>query len=169
MVDYKLEKNGGGAQVNKPRQRNHGPRKMLDLGIKIRIAADADGPAIGQLAWDNGFQLEGVTWDRVYPYWLMAELHGELIGAVQISHGIPVARVETLCLSEKLTQRERAVCVRQILVAAMVTLRSTGAQAFTSLVPFKLKSYKRAIKNRGGKVMDSGNIMIFPLYGGEVV
>lgn len=142
---------------------------MLDLGIKIRIASDEDGPTIGALAWDNGFRLKGVTWERVYPYWLVAELEGRIIGALQISHGIPVGRVETLCMADGLSHRERAICTRQILLAAMVILRSSGAQAFTSLVPFKLKSYKRLIKNRGGKVMDSGNMMIFPLYGGNNV
>ena len=138
---------------------------MIDLGIKIRIASDDDGPTIGALAWDNGFRLKGVTWDRVYPYWLVAELKGDIVGAVQISHGIPVARVETLCMSDKLSHRERAICARQILVVAMITLRSSGAQAVTSLVPFKLKSYKQLIKNRGGKVVDSGNMIMFPLYG----
>ncbi len=142
---------------------------MNDLGIKIRVAADSDGPTIGALAWDNGFRLKGVTWDRVYPYWLVAELNHKIVGAVQISHGIPVARVETLCMDEKLSHRERAICARQILMAAMITLRSSGAQAITSLVPFKLKSYKRLIKNRGGKVVDSGNMIMFPLYGGNRV
>ncbi len=142
---------------------------MNDLGIKIRIASDDDGPTIGALAWDNGFRLKGVTWDRVYPYWLVAELKGDIVGAVQISHGIPVARIETLCMSEKLSHRERAICTRQILVVAMITLRSSGAQAVTSLVPFKLKSYKRLIKNRGGKVVDSGNSIMFPLDGDNYV
>lgn len=138
---------------------------MNDLGIKIRIASDDDGPTIGALAWDNGFRLKGVTWDKVYPYWLVAELNGDIVGAVQISHGMPVARVETLCMSDKLSHRERAICARQILMAAMITLRSGGAQAITSLVPFKMKSYKRLIKRRGGKVVDSGNMIMFPLYG----
>ncbi|MEE8607502.1 MAG: hypothetical protein V3S55_07860, partial [Nitrospiraceae bacterium] len=61
------------------------------------------------------------------------------------------------------------ICTRQILVVAMITLRSSGAQAVTSLVPFKLKSYKRLIKNRGGKVVDSGNSIMFPLDGDNYV
>lgn len=136
---------------------------MDDLGIKIRMASNEDGPRIGELAWRNGFQLTGITWDDVYPYWLVAEREGQLLGALQVCPGRPVGRLEILCLEDNLEHREKAITARQLLIAGTLTLRQNGSQAATSLVPFKMKGYKRLIKNRGGQVTDSGNMILFRL------
>ena len=149
--------------MSKPRGRNHGPSRMLDLGIKIRLASNEDGPRMADLAREGGFQMPHIRWDDVYPYWLLAERNHQILGMVQVCHGRPIGRMEMLCLDEKLEGRDRAICARQLLVAGCATLRQNGSQAVTSLVPFKLKSYKRMIKNRGGQVADSGNIILFPL------
>ncbi len=41
--------------------------------MKVRLARDADGPRIGELARASGFGLEGIDWSSVHPFWLVAE------------------------------------------------------------------------------------------------
>ncbi len=41
--------------------------------MNARLAQDADGPRIGELALASGFGLEGIDWSSVHPFWLVAE------------------------------------------------------------------------------------------------
>ncbi len=41
--------------------------------MKVRLAQDADGPRIGELARASGFGVEGIDWATVHPFWLVAE------------------------------------------------------------------------------------------------
>ncbi len=40
--------------------------------MKVRLAQDADGPRVGELARASGFAVDGIDWSSVHPFWLVA-------------------------------------------------------------------------------------------------
>lgn len=127
--------------------------------MKIRLAQDADGPRIGELARHSGFTVDGLDWSEVHPFWLVAEREGEVIGAIQIILAKPIGWLEMLVLAPELTDIARARIVKQLASAGMTALKGFGSQLVMFSVPFELKGYKRALKKRGAVVTSSGNVL----------
>ena len=125
----------------------------------IRMATNADGPTIGRLAQENGFDVEGLDWSDIEPYWLVAENGHGVVGAIQVAPGKPCGRLEMLAIDPKLEGFERGRVVKALLDQGYATLAVGGAQFALGLIPFELKSYKRVLKKRAAVVVASGNLM----------
>jgi hypothetical protein len=126
--------------------------------VKIRLAQDADGPRIGELARASGFGVEGIDWSEVHPFWLVAE-DEKIVGALQIILAKPIGWLEMLVLDPDLTQLARARVVKRLASAGMTALKRFGAQIVMFSVPFEEKAYKKALKKRGAVVTSSGNVL----------
>ena len=126
--------------------------------MKIRLAQDADGPRIGELAKFSGFTVDGLDWSEVHPFWLVAE-DEKIVGALQIILAKPIGWLEMLVLDPELTELARARVVRKLASAGMTALKGFGAQLVMGSVPHELKSYKKALKKRGAVVCSSGNVL----------
>lgn len=124
----------------------------------IRLATNADGPRIGELAEQNGF-IKDLDWTDIEPYWLVVENGRGVVGAVQVAPGKPCGRLEMLSTDPALERFERGRVVKALLDQGYATLTMGGAQIALGLIPFGLKSYKRVLKKRGAMVVTSGNLM----------
>lgn len=125
----------------------------------IRLGTNADGPRIGELVAAGGFDVIGLDWTLIEPYWLVADTDEEIVGCLQVLPGRPVGRLELLAADDSLTHRERARVLKALVEQGMATLQLAGAQLATGMVPFENKAYKRLLKKRGAVVIASGNML----------
>ena len=132
----------------------------MDDAHSIRLATNADGPAIGNLVEAGGFRVDGIDWTEVEPYWLVAENGVGIVGCLQVLPGKPIGRLEFLVVDDSLRHRERATIARDLGIQGYATLRLAGSQAASNMVPFNNKGFKRILKRRGARVMSSGNMFI---------
>ena len=125
--------------------------------VKVRLAQDADGPRIGELAKFSGFTVD-MNWSEVHPFWLVAE-DEKIVGALQVILAKPMGWLEMLVLDPDLTQTARARIVRRLASAGMIALKRFGSQVVMFSVPFEERAYKKVLKKRGAVVTSSGNVL----------
>ena len=123
--------------------------------MKVRLAQDADGPRIGELARASGFGVEGIDWSRVHPFWLVVERDGEVVGTIQIILSKPIGWLEMLSLDPGLSHRDKAVAVKALVQFGAMSLGIFGAQMAMGSVPSELTGYMRVLAKRG--VVDTGS------------
>lgn len=132
--------------------------KKSKFKIIVGLATNEEGPAIQRLIEESGFK-EDLDWNDIEPYWLIALHEDKIIGAIQVCPGKPIGRLEMLTTENNLSGTQRAQVVARLLEQGIKTLKIHGSQMAAGLIDFKLKSYKRLIKRRGGWVMATGNLL----------
>lgn len=127
--------------------------------IRVRFARDAEGVMIAQMVHSNHEGVPNTTWERVYPYWMVAENFSEVVGCVQICYGLPVSRIEFLSFAPNLPFRTRALAGTALLELASKTLSGHGAHVVAGTVPFDQRGYRDILKANGCTILASGNTM----------
>lgn len=125
----------------------------------VRLAEDKDGEAVRRLVEKQHGVLETLKWDRIAPYWLVAEINGEIVGALQTCPSRPVGRLEMLSLDKRLIHAARAVTVKALAYAGMATIRGHGAEQVQMFVPEDLSDYRGILESRGAQVLDTRHML----------
>jgi hypothetical protein len=125
----------------------------------VRIASDDDGPEIGRLAYEQGFAVEGIDFSHVHPYWLVAEIEGKIVGALQLCTGLPIGWLEMLFLDPKLSKPDRIRTFKALVERGLFALEAFGSQVAMWSVPHELGTYKKILKKRGAITLTSGSLM----------
>lgn len=125
----------------------------------IRRATDADGVAISELMFSVGYNPRGIDWSDIADYWLVAEIDSKVVGAIQICYGKPMGRLDLTGISPELSPHRGSRVYRDLVLAAMLTLREFGAQTVNGYIPFANKNIKRFLKKHGGQVLGQGNLV----------
>lgn len=136
-------------------------------GIHVRLADNSEGEIIRNLVSKNGFTINGINWNDIYPYWLCATMDNEIIGCIQVCIGKPIGRLEILCVKPGISHIQKALTIKTLLLAGSETLRQAGAQMACGIIPFSEKSYKRILRSHGCVTISSGNMMIKALTNGK--
>jgi hypothetical protein len=127
--------------------------------MKFRLALNEDGERIDELASKQTGP--GLDWSDIYPYWLVAEKDGKIIGCLNVAPSKPVGRLDFLALDDSLSPHTRSKAVRGLILQGMATLLAGGSTASVSIVPFELKSYKKILKKHfDATVIGQGNMII---------
>ena len=63
--------------------------KSRQSAITIRLAENADGPAIGALVVAAGFAVATLDWSDVHPYWLVAVQDDAVVGCIRVAGSGP--------------------------------------------------------------------------------
>lgn len=127
----------------------------------VRLAENADGDAVKALLVAGGDFDATIPFDDIHPYWLVAELPGRgIVGCIQTCPSRPIGHLEMLAWSESLSELERGLVVRELVMSGAAVLNGHRAIVVAGFVSFVLKGYKRVLKKRGSKVTDSGNMMM---------
>lgn len=126
--------------------------------VEVRLAKDADGPAIGRLVVAAGFAVATLDWSKVYPYWLVAERDGRVAGCIQVCMGLPIARLELMATDPELSKRMRARVVKSLLIHGLAMLKQQGAEIAAGVVPGELKDYQKILLHRGAIIIWSGDL-----------
>ena len=134
-------------------------RRTFEKLPAIRMALDVDGETIGDLVRENGFKDVGIDWSHVYPYWLVAEYEGEVVGCIQVRISIPIGGLEMLSIKQDLNHTLKSLIVKSLLLGGSSTLKQAGASMAAGLIPFEMKSYKKLLKRRGCVSIGVGNEM----------
>jgi len=128
--------------------------------VKIRIAENVDGKTIGELAWSCGFTVDGISWEDIYPYWLVAEISGSIVGAIQVLPGKPVGRVEMLSVDRSLRKRDRGAVVMALLYQALAVLELGGSTLASGFLPEEHHEYAQVIAHRGAWSVGFGELFL---------
>lgn len=117
-----------------------------------------DTPRLGQLA-QSRFKDQQIDWSACEPDgWILAELDGEVMSAIQVCPMKPIGVVEHWVVDESLSHRERFRVLGSLAHAAFDVLDSAGCQAAACFVQFELKTMKKMLKKYfKGDVVASGN------------
>ncbi len=129
--------------------------------LSVRMATNEDGAVISALVASTGFEEDYIDWTVIYPYWLVAEHEGKIVGTVQICPSRPIGRLEFLVTVPDLSHRLKAITVKRLLVTGVETLKLNGAQLVSGVVSFEMKSFKKMLKRRGAITALSGNLMVW--------
>ena len=127
---------------------------------QIRLADNSEGEKIHALVISNGFTLEDLDWSKIYPYWLIAEHDGVIVGTIQVCPALPIGRIEMLSTRNDLSHQLTALTVRQLIIAASMTLRQAGAQMASGIVSFEMKKFQKILKKHGCVIAASGHLMM---------
>lgn len=123
----------------------------------IRLATNDDGPRIAGLH----HRFDDLDWSDIYPYWLVAEKGGEVVGCLNVALSKPIGRLDLLAIDGSLSPHARGKAVRGLIMQGIATLKAHGAQMVLSVVPFELKSYKRVLKKHfNATVEGQGNMIL---------
>ena len=95
-----------------------------------------DWEILRDLAESNDFTFPGfdLDWSTAAPFWLMAEMEGKVVGAIQLSPGRPIGRLEYLFLNDSIGQRSRALTVRGLTTLGTTILARAGAQIVCGMI-----------------------------------
>lgn len=96
--------------------------------VEIRVAVDAAGPAIAQVLKENGMELEGADWTKVFPHWLIATVDANVIGCCQVMIAKPVGYVEFMLVRPSVPFKLRAIALRKLILQSMGQLNHFGCQ-----------------------------------------
>lgn len=125
----------------------------------VRLATDQDGESVRELVEKQHGMADFLTWDHIAPYWLVAEIDGEMVGAMQTCPSRPVGRLEMLSLSRGLSPAAKALTVKALAYAGMAVINGHGAQQVQMFVPEELREYREILLSRGAEILDTGNML----------
>lgn len=125
----------------------------------VRLAVNGDGETVRRLV-EKQHGMEGtLAWDQIAPYWLVAELDGRIVGALQTCPSRPVGRLEMLSLARDLAGPAKALTVKALAYAGMAVIRGHGAQQAQFFIPEDLGDYREILADRGAVVLDTGHML----------
>lgn len=127
--------------------------------VTVRIAENADGPAIKTLLAAQGGMAEGVDFSAVKPYWIVAEIDGGVVGCMQTVVSRPIGHLENLGVRQDLSSLQRGEVLRQLVLDGAAILYNHGVTHIRFFTGFEQKGLKRALKKRGAAVVEPGLLM----------
>ena len=127
--------------------------------MKIRLAVDSEGQDILRLfpKWE---QMNADDWERIHPYWAVAEVDGEIVAAVQLCPSLPIGRIEHLNLKKDLNKVTATKAAHALIKYAEVAMMQMGCKFIAGYVEFRNKPIKRLIqKHYNAQCLDSGSML----------
>ena len=123
----------------------------------IRLASNEDADRIKELLSPK-IELD---WSDIYPYWLVAEREGEIVGCINVALSKPIGILDQLAVDPSLNSHVKGKVVRALILQGLGTLNAAGIFHAASMIPFELKSFKRVLKKHfGSVVVNQGNIVL---------
>ena len=133
-------------------------RVLTSEDVRIRLASNKDGKKIKELVTSAGFNID-IPFDDIYPFWLVAEYQNEIVGCLQVCVGKPIGRLEMLATKKPLPHKIKTITVLHLMATGTNTLKESGVTMVSSMVSFKMKSFKRILQRYGGFTLTTGNLM----------
>ena len=121
--------------------------------VQVRLALDSCGPAIGAILKENGIELPGMSWEKVWPHWLIAcdrdateGSSNEIIGCLQVMPSKPIAYCEMLCVRPKVSFKLRAISIRKLIQQVIATAYHGGASYVACNVDFGNDRFENVVE-----------------------
>jgi hypothetical protein len=127
----------------------------------VRLARPDEGPVVQRLvAQGGGPTWDWLDWSRVHPYWLLGEVNGTPKATLMVNPGVPIGRMEFLCLSPHVSQQEKAILCRDLSYAGLESCRQMGAQVVMSNIDTGDGAWRQIAEKRGWVVTGEGSYMM---------
>tara|TARA_R110000796_G_scaffold252500_1_gene387153 strand:- start:1033 stop:1428 length:396 start_codon:yes stop_codon:yes gene_type:complete len=131
--------------------------------MEVRIAQDSEGKDILEL-FPKSELMNPADWERVFPYWAVAVIDGEIIGALQMCPSLPIGRIEHLNLKpdlNKITATKAAYALIKYTELAMIRM---GCSVIAGYVEFRNKPIKKLVQKQfKAQVIGSGSMLAWRL------
>jgi len=121
--------------------------------VKIRLALDETGPLIAEILKENGIDLPGMDWSKVFPHWLIATVDDDVIGCLQVMPSKPIAYCEMLCVTEKVSFKLRAIAMLKLMQQGIATAYHGGASYVACNIDFGNDKFTNVIKKMNAQMM----------------
>jgi len=121
--------------------------------VKIRLALDETGPLIAEILKENGIDLPGMDWSKVFPHWLIATVDDDVIGCLQVMPSKPIAYCEMLCVTEKVSFKLRAIAMLKLMQQGLATAYHGGASYVACNIDFGNDKFTNVIKKMNAQMM----------------
>jgi predicted N-acetyltransferase YhbS len=102
--------------------------------------------------------LDAISFDEVYPYWVVSEKDGEVVGCIQVIPAKPIGQLENMGVREDLPQRERIRIGRTLVYHGLGVLRAYGSKAVASMV--EDEKFQHVAEKRGWVATNRGAVMM---------
>lgn len=129
--------------------------------MKIRLACDAEGQTILRLfpKWE---QMEASDWDKIHPYWAVAEVDGEIVAALQLCPSLPIGRIEHLNIKKDLNKITATRASHALIKYGEFAMLQMGCKLIAGYVEFRNKPVKRLIqKHYKAQCIGSGSMLVW--------
>lgn len=137
--------------------------------FSIRIATNLDGQEIhdlvDEMTMQYGYTLPHCNWNKIEPFWYVAEIGGYLLGAVQICIGRPIGRIELLAIRPQLSHTKKAKVMKSLVYHAFCAMKLDGIELACMLVADKENEFSRILERWGARFAVKGKMMFFALDG----
>jgi hypothetical protein len=97
--------------------------------------------------------------ETVFPYWLVAEISGEVVGTINLRISLPVSSIEMLAMDPTLTTIERQTVSMMLIDSAITCCGAAGATVFSCMIPEAMQSYQEVLIDRGMEIGGQGAIL----------
>jgi hypothetical protein len=133
---------------------------MEEADIKVRMAQDSEASIVAGLVKPH-FQFVGwdLKFETVFPYWLVAEVAGEIVGTINIRISVPISTAEMLVVKPGFERDERRMIALLLADSATVICLEHGAEAMSAMVFDEMGSFVDYCKENGGMVGGHGSIL----------
>ena len=95
-------------------------------------------------------RINGVSFEKLYPFWIVVEDEDRIIGCVQAVPAVPFGYTEFLTTVEDLSHTTRSKVIKGLMLQATAILKQGGSEIALGTVPTDMKAWKKVIKKRGG-------------------
>lgn len=113
-----------------PSSQEHTPKRtraaVLRDRVVIRLALNETGPQIAEILKENGVDMPGIDWSRVFPHWLIATVDDDVIGCLQVMPAKPFGHLEFLFTRKSAGYKYRAIALRKLGEQGVLTLKVAG-------------------------------------------
>ncbi len=118
--------------------------------IKVRLAQNEEAPIV-QSFFDRVFQMGDwkIDLDAIFPYWLVAEIAGEIVGVLNIRISMPISTLEFLSLDQGLDQEDRRRVTLLLLDSAMAICGANGSQGVSAMVAHDKTHFADFLRKNG--------------------
>lgn len=128
--------------------------------IKVRMAQDDEALVVSNLVSEifdmGGWMPEFKT---IFPYWLVAEIAGEVVGTVNLRISLPVSSIEMLSIDPQLGKIDRSRTALMLIDSAITCCGAAGSTVFSCMIPEAMESYQQVLEDRGMVVGSQGSIL----------
>lgn len=140
------------------------PRKtraeILRERVQIRLALDEAGPLIAEVLKENGIEIPGADWNRVFPHWLIACDGDQVIGCVQVMPAKPIGYCEFLFAKPSVSFKLRAIAIRKLILQGIATVHLGGASYCACTVDTKNQKFLGVLERMNCSKVHDGMVMV---------
>jgi hypothetical protein len=128
--------------------------------IKVRMAQNDEASVVSNLVSEI-FNMGGwmPEFEIIFPYWLLAEISGEVVGTVNLRISLPVSSIEMLAMDPTLTHIDRTRVAMMLIDSAITCCGAAGSAVFSCMIPDEMQSYKDVLMDRGMEMGAHGSIL----------